>query len=175
MYTTRPKRNNNEEIKYNFVTKEFINGHKSEFVDIQIYKDWIYALHKSDVISKEKDKINLMILNPSAYRKYAREYLSEDDFVIYLKIDSRTALERMLERGDDIHEAYRRTVSDEGQFTGLEDELKHDMDKVKKAGKISSCWILYTVYLDAYNVFKQVDGLLDTHIETSDHFNLLSK
>jgi hypothetical protein len=94
---------------------------------------------------------------------------------LYLKIDSRTALERMLERGDDIHEAYRRTVSDEGQFTGFEDELKHDMDKINKAGKMSSYWIVDAMYLDTYNVFKHVDGLLDTHIELINHFNLLSK
>ena len=42
---------------------------------------------------------------------------------IYLNVDRKTRLMKMLERGDDIEEAYRRNLTDVGEFDGVSDEV----------------------------------------------------
>ncbi len=49
-------------------------------------------------------------------------YDVECNNIVYLKVDRRSRLIKLLERGDDIEEAYRRSLSDVGQFDSFENE-----------------------------------------------------
>ena len=46
----------------------------------------------------------------------------------YIKVPRRDRLIKLLQRGDSIEEAYRRSLSDVGQFDGIEDEVDHVID-----------------------------------------------
>ena len=46
----------------------------------------------------------------------------------YINVPRRDRLIKLLQRGDSIEEAYRRSLSDVGQFDGIEDEVDFVVD-----------------------------------------------
>ena len=50
---------------------------------------------------------------------------------IYIYVDRRSRLINILLRGDDIDEAYRRNLSDVGQFKGVVDEANYIIDNTQ--------------------------------------------
>lgn len=125
-YTTRPPRDGERDgIDYHFVTDEKFNEMiaNNEFVEHASYRGWQYG---TAINSKITEDI-VVVLTPAgarAFRKFAAEHpeLELDIFVIYLMVDRRSRLVKLLERGDDIEEAYRRSLSDVGQFDAFDRE-----------------------------------------------------
>jgi guanylate kinase len=125
-YTTRPPRDGEQDgIDYHFVTDEKFNEMiaNNEFVEHANYRGWQYG---TAINSKITEDI-VVVLTPAgarAFRKFAAEHpeLELDIFVIYLMVDRRSRLVKLLERGDDIEEAYRRSLSDVGQFDAFDRE-----------------------------------------------------
>jgi len=125
-YTTRPKRENEiDGIDYHFVSNETFDSmiKQGDFVEHASYRGWHYGTAVN--FGKNEDKI--VVLTPAgarAFRRYAKTHpeLNLDIFIVYLQVDRRSRLIKILQRGDDLEEAYRRSLSDVGQFDSFEDE-----------------------------------------------------
>lgn len=126
-HTTRPKREN-ETNEYVFVTPKehyinYLNGvYASAFEVLSANGDiWKYSILLEDV----KKQNTLCITNPTSLRQIKhREYL----LTFYLNVSQRERLIRMLKRGDNISEAYRRSCHDEGHFSGITNEVDYTIN-----------------------------------------------
>lgn len=121
-YTTRSPRDN----EVNGVDYHFINKHKflqlwndGFFAETATYNGWYYGSAKEDYTD---DKI--AVLTPHGLRQLKKNG-NIDIISLYIKVPRRDRLIKILQRGDNIEEAYRRSLSDVGQFDGIEDEVDH--------------------------------------------------
>lgn len=125
-YTTRPKRNGEiDTVDYHFISNEVFESMVKEkmFVEHADYRGW----HYGTAVNFGKDEDKIVVLTPAgarAFRRYAKTHpeLNLDIFIVYLQVDRRSRLIKILQRGDDLEEAYRRSLSDVGQFDSFEDE-----------------------------------------------------
>lgn len=120
-FTTRPIRNGEQDGKdYWFVSENEFNSLKNRqrFFETAEYNGWQYG---SPIIKYPKDKV--IIVTPKGLRALQRTYNKKDFVSIYVKTPRRERLIRLLKRGDDIEEAYRRSLSDVGMFDGIEREV----------------------------------------------------
>lgn len=118
-YTTRPKRANEEDgVDYHFVSDSKFNEMKKQglFLETGDYNSWHYGTLKSDY---KEDSV--AVLTPHGMRQLNNARFLP--FIAYIKVPRRDRLIKILQRGDDIEEAYRRSLSDVGQFDGIEDEV----------------------------------------------------
>lgn len=119
--TSRPMREGEVDgVDYNFLTdNEFDNLiEKGEFVEYFIAGNgWKYGTSKK---SLEEDDI-FIILTPSGLEKLKEG--KYDTVSIYVDVDDKTRYIRQLERGDDIKEVCRRSITDEKDFEGIEDKV----------------------------------------------------
>lgn len=124
-YTTRPMRDGEVDgIDYHFIPQstfdEFVK--RDFFVEHTKYRDWCYGTAKADC----KDKNAVAVLTPAGMRALKR--LGFDITSIYLYVDRRSRLINILTRGDNIDEAYRRNLSDVGQFDEVIKEVDYVID-----------------------------------------------
>ena len=68
----------------------------------------------------------MAILTPAGLRALKR--IGADVKSVYLYVDRRSRLISILTRGDDIDEAYRRNLSDVGQFDEVAEEVDYVID-----------------------------------------------
>lgn len=121
-YTTRsPRQNEVDGVDYHFISVgEFLNlKEQGFFAETAIYNNWYYGTAKEDCTD---DKI--AVLTPHGLRQISKV----DDINVtsfYINVPRRDRLIKILQRGDDIEEAYRRSLSDVGQFDGIEDEVDY--------------------------------------------------
>lgn len=124
-YTTRePRKNEVDGIDYHFISEsEFIKlKAQGFFAETAVYNGWHYGTAKEDCTD---DKI--AVLTPHGLRQ-----LNKIDGIktisFYINVPRRDRLIKILQRGDNIEEAYRRSLSDVGQFDGIEDEVDYVID-----------------------------------------------
>lgn len=125
-YTTRPPRKGEKDgVDYHFVSESQFQKLVKDgfFIEYAEYRGWHYGTAKEDC--KESDEY-IAVLTPAGFRALKR--LEVNVTSIYLRIDRRSLMVNIIERGDDIDEAYRRNLSDVGQFDGLEDEVDYVID-----------------------------------------------
>lgn len=119
-YTTRPPRDGEiDGIDYHYISEEMFLKLKEEgfFAETAIYRDWYYGTAKKDCTN---DKI--AVLTPHGLRQISK--LKDINVIsFYINVPRRDRLIKILQRGDNIEEAYRRSLSDVGQFDGIEDEV----------------------------------------------------
>jgi guanylate kinase len=119
-YTTRQPRDGEVDgIDYHFITVEQFKSLKEQgfFAETAVYNDWNYGVAKEDCTD---DKV--AVLTPHGLRQVSK--LKDIDVVsFYINVPRRDRLIKILQRGDNIEEAYRRSLSDVGQFDGVEDEV----------------------------------------------------
>ena len=121
-YTTRnPRDGEKDGVDYHFVSKE--KFHKLQlnnfFAEIGCYRDWYYGSAVEDCTD---DKV--AVLTPHGFRQMkAIDGLNVNSF--YIDVPRRDRLIKILQRGDSIEEAYRRSVSDCGMFDGISDEVDY--------------------------------------------------
>lgn len=119
--TSRPMREGEVEgVDYNFLTDEEFDTliEQGEFVEYFIAGNgWKYGTSKE---SLEKDDI-FIILTPSGLDKLKEG--KYDIVSIYVDVDDKTRYIRQLERGDDIKEVCRRSITDENDFKNIEDKV----------------------------------------------------
>lgn len=124
-YTTRPPRNGEiNNVDYHFISVEQFNKLKDEnfFAETASYRDWHYGIAKKDCTD---DKV--AVLTPHGLRRVKKiEGINVLSF--YINVPRRDRLIKILQRGDNIEEAYRRSLSDVGQFDGIEDEVDYIID-----------------------------------------------
>lgn len=121
-YTTRsPRPNEVDGVDYHFVSVEKFESLKEQgfFAETAIYNNWHYGTAKEDCTD---DKI--AVLTPHGLRQISKvDGITTVSF--YINVPRRDRLIKILQRGDDIEEAYRRSLSDVGQFDGIEDEVDY--------------------------------------------------
>lgn len=121
-YTTRsPRSNEVDGADYHFINKhKFLQlWNDGFFAEMATYNGWYYGSAKEDYTN---DKI--AVLTPHGLRQLKR--LNDINITsFYIKVPRRDRLIKILQRGDNIEEAYRRSLSDIGQFDGVEDEVDH--------------------------------------------------
>lgn len=95
---------------------------EGKFAEFAMYNGWQYGTAKEDCTD---DKI--AVLTPHGLRQL-RKNPDLDIISFYIKVDRRDRLIKILQRGDEIEEAYRRSLSDVGQFDGIEDEVVYTIE-----------------------------------------------
>lgn len=119
-YTTRPPREGEVHgIDYNFITKSQFRRLKEQefFAETAEYRGWYYGIAKKDCTD---DKV--AVLTPHGLRQISKiDGINTISF--YINVPRRDRLIKILQRGDDIEESYRRNLSDVGMFDGIQDEV----------------------------------------------------
>lgn len=120
-YTTRPHRDGEVDgIDYHFITDKKFKELQSKnfFGEVGEYRGWHYGSSISDCM---KDGM-VTVLTPHGFRQMKN--INELDIIsFYIKVPRRDRIIKILQRGDDIEECYRRNLTDVGMFDGIEDEV----------------------------------------------------
>ena len=124
-YTTREPRDGEVNgVDYHFVSEEFFMLLKEEgyFAETASYNGWHYGIAKRDCRDNK-----IAVLTPHGLRQVSKiDGIYVTSF--YINVPRRDRLIKILQRGDNIEEAYRRSLSDVGQFDGIEDEVDFVID-----------------------------------------------
>lgn len=124
-YTTRqPREGETNGIDYYFVDDENFNTLKEAgfFAETATYNGWSYGTP----IDKCVDNA-ILVATPHGLRQLRKnKNLNITSF--YVSVPRRDRLIKILQRGDNIDEAYRRSLSDVGQYDGIEDEVDFVID-----------------------------------------------
>ena len=121
-YTTRqPRQGEVDGIDYHYISEsQFIKLQKEGyFAEVGEYNGWHYGTAKNDCTS---DKV--AVVTPHGLRQLAK-IPNLDIYAFYINVPRRDRLIKILQRGDNIEEAYRRSLSDVGQFDGISDEVDY--------------------------------------------------
>jgi len=121
-YTTRsPRPSEVDGIDYHFISVEEFRSLKEQgfFAETAVYNDWNYGTAKEDCTD---DKV--AVLTPHGLRQISK-INGINTISFYINVPRRDRLIKILQRGDSIEEAYRRSLSDVGQFDGIEDEVDY--------------------------------------------------
>lgn len=119
-YTTRPQRPHEANgYDYHFVTSErFLQMERENiFCEKNSYRGWMYGTSWEGL----GDYNMVAVLTPAGLRDMKRNEVAV--FAVYLKVDRESRMKKLIDRGDNIDEAYRRNLSDVGQFDGIEREV----------------------------------------------------
>lgn len=155
-YTTRPMREGEENgVDYHFISdKQFDEmNEKGQFIEHAEYRGWKYGTAIDSLFEGNK----IVVLTPAGARAMKRNWdkifhrVTRQNKIIYIKVDRRSRLTKMLERGDDIEESYRRSLSDVGQFDAFENEAD------------------FTVHNDCYKksvdeVFQEIKKIIENEV-----------
>lgn len=125
--TTRPARQGEVAGEdYYFVSDDIFEQAEKEgcFIETAVYNNWHYGIAKNCL----KDN-SVAVLTPSGLRRLTKYNNSlEEPYEIisfYIDVDQRSRLIKLLQRGDDIMEAIRRSLSDVGQFDDVGNETTY--------------------------------------------------
>lgn len=124
-YTTRqPRQGEIDGVDYHFIDKSQFRRLKFQgfFAETAEYNGWYYGTAKQDCTS---DKV--AVVTPHGLRQL-KKIPDLDIHAFYINVPRRDRLIKILQRGDNIEEAYRRSLSDVGQFDGIADEVDYIID-----------------------------------------------
>lgn len=125
-YTTRPIRGNETDgVDYHFIDEKRFKELASNgfFAESNAYREWLYGTAVEDCA--DDDHI-VAVLTPAGMRELKRRGIKV--FAVYLYVDRASRMIGAIQRGDNVDEAYRRNVSDVGQFDAVEDEADAVID-----------------------------------------------
>lgn len=113
--TTRPKRDNENEDAYYFVSNDTFSLLHNRMIEQTQFRDWHYG---TDMFYLDDEKWNIGIFSPEAINQLADSPLVSELRVIYLWVDEKIRVKRALSRENnpDIKEILRRLVADERDF-----------------------------------------------------------
>lgn len=121
-YTSRSiRKNETEDIDYHYISDQEFNEKLKQgfFVEHSIYNSWNYG-----VASKDCCDNSICVVETSGMRQLKNnKNLNVKSF--YIDVDERTRVVRMMNRGDNIMESFRRIISDQGMFSGIKDEVDY--------------------------------------------------
>lgn len=145
--TTRPMRPGEVNgVDYNFISEdEFARmAEAGEFAEFASYRNWRYGTPKEACGKPD----TCAALTPAGLRALKRAEIPCLSF--YLDVDRRSRLIAILKRGDDIEEAYRRSLSDLGQFDAIrfEADITIENQKYQMPAQTLADFI-YSTYEDA--------------------------
>ena len=119
-YTTRAQRPEEKNgVDYNFITNEEFAElvRQNKFLDTATYNGWSYGAAYEDFTDTA-----VVVLTPSGLRTVLRAGI-KGVYSVYIDVPRRDRLKKLLDRGDNIEEAYRRSVSDLGMYDGIDTEV----------------------------------------------------
>lgn len=136
--TTRPRRKDDKENAYHFLTKEEFMGklEKGLMLEYTKYNDNYYGV-SIDSLSKNC----VVILDPNGYR-VLKEKLGSQVYGIFLDIPEEVRFNRGLARGDDISTLVKRLEEDKLLFTDafkksvsfvVSEKMEQDADELLKS------------------------------------------
>ena len=128
-YTTRPKRNGEiDGVDYHFITQQKFEelANAGFFAEYNVYREWYYGTALEDCTD---DIYSVAVLTPAGLRNIIKRKIKV--LSVYLYVDRVHRLYNSLLRGDNVDEAYRRNLSDVGQFDGVEDEVMAVIDNAE--------------------------------------------
>jgi len=119
-YTTRPVRTGEvDNIDYHFISKwEFAEKNAAGFfAEDTTYNGWYYGIAKEDCCDDA-----IAVVETTGFRQLRA---NKDLHVIsfYIQVEERDRVIRMMKRGDNVMESFRRIISDQGTFAGIEREV----------------------------------------------------
>lgn len=120
-YTTRPKRDGEVDgVDYHFISYDKFAelANSGFFAEYNAYREWYYGTALEDCTD---DIHSVAVLTPAGLRNIVHRSIKV--LSIYLYVDRVHRLLNSLMRGDNVDEAYRRNLSDVGQFDGVENEV----------------------------------------------------
>lgn len=129
-YTTRePRQGEIDGVDYHFISKSEFRRLKEQgyFCETAEYNGWCYATATKDCTD---DKI--VVVTPHGLRQLVK-FKGLNIVSFYINVGRKERLIKILQRGDDIEEAYRRSLSDVGQYDGIEDEVDFVINNSKYA------------------------------------------
>lgn len=127
-YTTRPPRKNEVDgVDYNFISEEEFQKLKDDdfFLESAEYRGWHYGTAKIQYTDEYfGGKPSVAVLTPHGLRQLMK--LGNSSIIsFYINVPRRDRMIQILNRGDDIDEAYRRNLADVGMFDGIADEVDY--------------------------------------------------
>lgn len=121
-YTSRAiRKNETNHVDYHFLTKEEFEKKLSEgfFAEYSVYNSWNYGIAKEDCCNDA-----ICVVETSGMRQLkANKNLKITSF--FIATEERERVVRMMKRGDNVMEAFRRVISDQGMFSGIEYEVDY--------------------------------------------------
>jgi len=124
-YTTRPIRQGEKDgVDYHYISEEeFLNKlNNGFFAEYTIYNSWYYGIAVPDC----KDN-SVVVVEPHGFSQLKKiDRLNIISF--YIKVDERERLIRMVRRGDNLLEVFRRIFSDQGVFQFIDQEVNYVID-----------------------------------------------
>jgi guanylate kinase len=121
-YTTRPIRPNEMDgVDYHYISMNEFN-HKvldGFFAESTFYNNWHYGMAKKDCTDNK-----LVVVESFGMRQLKKvKDIHITSFLI--EAPERQRVCRMMKRGDDLMESFRRIISDQGSFNGIWDEIDY--------------------------------------------------
>ena len=123
-HTTRPPRKKElDGLDYHFVSDDYFEEKKEEFIEQRLYKVinqdetkaiWRYGLHRNSV----KEGLNVVVVDPNGYEALRKYFGKENVLPFFIHCSDTTRLNRVLLRGDGSNEleVMRRFAADEEDF-----------------------------------------------------------
>lgn len=139
--TTRPRRENENENAYHFVTLEEFQSNKDIIARTQ-FREWLYGTNLNDLVT---NKWNIGVFTPSSIQQLLSDERINNLIIFYIQADDKVRLERSLAREPqgDVIEMCRRMLADNEDFKELTFNyypiLNNQKDDFKKA--IGQIWI----------------------------------
>ena len=121
-YTTRPKRENEDETIYHFVDK--LNFEFNELLDYNIFNNWVYFTPYSAL---DEHKVNLITTSPQAAIQIQNKIKDTKVFYISCSAGIRTARFFTRESNPNVEEINRRFKADEEDFKKYLPKIKYDI------------------------------------------------
>jgi len=133
-HTTRPMRKG--EISgeaYHFVSEEQFDILKSNnaFAEFTKYREWQYGILSDNC----QDNKSVVVVEPTGYRQI-QTHKNLKPMAFHINVDIRERLIRLIRRGDDLMECFRRIFSDQGAFNGIENLVDFIVDNEKREPEV---------------------------------------
>lgn len=133
--TTRPRRENEDENAYHFVSLEEFQSNEDIIAKTQ-FREWFYGTDLKDLAI---DKWNIGVFTPSSIGQLQNDERINNLIIFYIQADDRVRLERSLAREPqgDVIEMCRRMLADDKDFKEITFDyypiLNNQKDDFKKA------------------------------------------
>ena len=123
-HTTRsPRKKELDGLDYHFVSDDYFEENKEEFIEQRLYKVinqdetksiWRYGLHRNSV----KEGLNVVVVDVNGYKALRKYFGKENVLPFFIHCSDTTRLNRVLLRGDGSNELelMRRFAADEEDF-----------------------------------------------------------
>jgi len=126
-YTTRPMRDGEkDQVDYNFISEKLFLDLLDQgiFAEYTVYNGWYYGIAHEDCLDN-----SVVVVEPHGYRQLKKiKDLHIKSF--YIQVPERVRLKRMVDRGDNLLEVFRRIFSDQGLFQFIDKEVDYVVNNI---------------------------------------------